>query len=285
MKYNLENEYFKVIANEYGGELNSIFCKNINLEMLWQPDGVYWSGQAPVLFPIVGALKDSKCIIDDNEYSMNQHGLARKLDFTLHGKDDNSITFLLKSSENTLKIYPYEFELYNTYVLDKDKLIIRNEVRNISSKEMYFSIGGHPAFNFDRYNDDIKFCINDTNVKYNLLSNGVISYKEYDLEFDSNNELTITNDLFKDDALIFRNIPFNMAKLINKTKGYSLEMELSDYNDFGLWSNNGAPFVCLEPWNGHADMEDSNHIFKDKAGIIKLEVNESRVFEYSIKIV
>ncbi len=284
MKHNLENDFFKIIANEYGGELNSIFCKNIDMEMLWQPDGVNWGGQAPVLFPIVGAFKDNKYIAGGNTYSMNQHGLARRLDFKLHSKDDNSITFVLKSNEDTLKAYPYEFELYNTYVLDEDKLIIRNEVKNLSDKDMYYSIGGHPAYNFDRYNDDIKFYVDDSNVKYNLLDSGVISRKEYELEFSDENEITVTKDLFKDDALVFRNVPFDTVGLVNKSKGYSLEMKLFDYNDFGLWSNDGAPFVCLEPWNGHADFEDSNYIFEDKAGIMKLGSNESKGFEYSIRI-
>ncbi len=284
MKYNLENEHYKIVVSEYGGELNSVFCKKINMEMLWQPDGVNWGGQAPILFPIVGALKDNKYLIDGSEYLMNQHGIARKLNFELHNIDECSITFLLKSNEDTLKSYPYDFELYNTYVLDKDMLIIKNEVKNTSNKVMHYSIGGYPAFNFDRYNDEIKFYVNDTNLKYNLLNSGVISSNEFDLEFDSSNELTITKDLFKDDALIFRDIPFDVVKLKNMTKGYTLEMNLSDYNDFGLWSNNGAPFICLEPWNGHADMEDSNYEFNTKPGIMKLKNGESQIFEYSIRI-
>ena len=102
----------------------------------------FWNRHSPVLFPIVGKLKNGKTIIAGKTYEMGQHGFARDMEF--EKIDENS--YVLKSNEETLKKFPFEFELYISYEIDENKLTTKYKVINKSNELMIFGLGGHPAF-------------------------------------------------------------------------------------------------------------------------------------------
>ena len=143
----LENKDLIVESKKAGAELVRIYSKKYNKEILWNGDEKFWARRSPVLFPIVGKLKENKTLIEDKIFSMNQHGFARDMNFELINTTDNSITYKLTSSEETKEVYPYDFNLFITYTINNEKINVKWKIENIDNKEIYFSIGAHPAFN------------------------------------------------------------------------------------------------------------------------------------------
>ena len=146
MIYSLENSTVKITASTHGGELNSITGKKEGTEYLWNGDLKYWKYHAPHLFPIIGKVIDSKYRVDGKIYELPAHGIARVADFEFISQTNNSITFELKDSEESLKVYPYKFSLQVTYTLEENAIKTSFKVINLDDKKIYFSIGDHPAF-------------------------------------------------------------------------------------------------------------------------------------------
>ena len=144
--FTIENEELKVAISSRGAELQSIFNKQTRLEYLWNGDPAFWSKRSPILFPVVGALKEDTYYYANKHYKLSRHGFARDREFETWQQQDNAITFLLKSDEATLQNFPFEFELKVSYSLQQNSLRVAYNVKNISASDMYFSVGGHPAF-------------------------------------------------------------------------------------------------------------------------------------------
>ena len=142
----LENDQLKIKVKHQGAELTSLVNKKTGMEYMWQADPTYWGRHAPVLFPIIGRLKEDQFIVGEKKFNMKQHGLARNMDFELVKRNKASLTFELTNSLDTLIQYPYFFRLRIQYVLYEHLLWTVYEVYNPTEEPIYFSIGGHPAF-------------------------------------------------------------------------------------------------------------------------------------------
>ena len=147
MDYQLKNNFLTVTLSDQGAEIQSVKDVNSGREYIWQADPKIWGRHAPVLFPVVGRLKDDQYTYDGKTYHMGQHGFARDSKFTVEEQDDKHIVFLLTSNEDTKKMYPFDFELRVTYSLVNNLLSEHFTVTNTDTKEMIFGIGGHPGFN------------------------------------------------------------------------------------------------------------------------------------------
>lgn len=287
MIYTLENEYLKISFQNHGGELVSIKGKKDNTEFLWSGDEAYWKYHAPILFPIVGKVFNGKYKVDGEIYELPQHGLARVRDFEMIEKTKNSISFELKYSEDTLKIYPFRFSLIIKYTLNENNLDIEYIVKNLDNKEMYFSIGAHPAFmcpieddNFEDYYFEF-----DEKENANIMQLADAGYfiKEEKPYLKEENIINLTNDLFKNDALVFNNLKSKKISLKSRNHKKHLDFDFSKFPYLGLWTKDtGAPFVCIEPWFGHADFYGFEGEFKDKAAINYLMPKEVFSCDYNI---
>lgn len=279
----------KIQTKKLGAELTSIQCNG--KEMLFQGKEIlddtgnpYWKRQAPVLFPIVGQLKDSKTQIDGNLYEMTQHGFARDMEFEELSKSENKHHYVLKYNEDTLKRYPYKFELHIIYEIVENTLIVKYEVKNIDDKTIYFGLGGHPAFNCDYSNEEYEIVFpQEENIEFLKLKNGLVdTEKAQNILVDK--KIYLKEDTFDNDAVIMKNIKSNTIILQNKkTNKKILEFDFTEFPYLALWSKRGAPFVCIEPWQNTADRIDSTQVYKDKENIIKLEKNNMFECKYSIK--
>ena len=279
----------KIQTKKLGAELTSIQCNG--KEMLFQGKEIlddtgnpYWKRQAPVLFPIVGQLKDSKTQIDGNLYEMTQHGFARDMEFEEVSKSENKHHYVLKYNEDTLKRYPYKFELHIIYEIVENTLIVKYEVKNIDDKTIYFGLGGHPAFNCDYSNEEYEIVFpQEENIEFLKLKNGLVdTEKAQNILVDK--KIYLKEDTFDNDAVIIKNIKSNTIILQNKkTNKKILEFDFTEFPYLALWSKRGAPFVCIEPWQNTADRIDSTQVYKDKENIIKLEKNNMFECKYSIK--
>lgn len=280
----------KIQTKKSGAELTSI--KYNGKEMLFQGvkvldsnGNIYWKRQAPILFPIVGQLKNSQTQIEDKIYEMSQHGFARDMDFEEISKTENKHHYMLKYNEGTLKKYPYKFELHVIYEIIGDTLTVTYKVKNIDDKIIYFGLGGHPAFNCDYSNGEyeIVFSENEDKIVFLKLKNGLIDTEKAQ-NILQDNKIYLKEDTFDNDAVIMKNLKSNKVVLQNhETNQKILEFDFTGFPYLALWSKKGAPFVCIEPWQNTADRIDSTQIYKDKENIIELPQDKEFECKYSIK--
>ena len=288
MNYEIKNEFIKAKIKSFGAELNSLQKCGKDLEYIWQGDAKYWARHSPILFPIVGRLKKDNYFYKNQKYNMSQHGFARDKEFEVVNQTDSFIKFKLSSDEKSLEIYPFDFELYLSYKLEKSCLIISYKVVNKSDDKMLFSIGAHPAFNWslekDLKKEDyfLEFEINNSK-RYFLNELGLV-YDSMDLEFKEK-KLFLNEELFKNDALVFNDL--NIKKLIFKNikNENFIKLNFENFPYLGIWSKpSGAPFLCIEPWFGVADENSSNQNLEEKKGMINLNKDELFSCFYSIEV-
>ena len=205
MTTTISNSNLTATIKHLGAELCSL-KNNQNKEYIWEGNPDFWGKHSPILFPIVGTLKNNSYAYNDKKYHLSRHGFAREMEFELIDKKENSATFSIQSSEETLKIYPFEFELQLIYTLDENSLNIDYKVINKGKSQMPFSIGAHPAFalpgNFDNYVIAFR---KRRNFRILSFENGLISNKTKKLEVQ-NKQIPLTYELFENDALIFKTL-------------------------------------------------------------------------------
>ncbi|HWJ78985.1 MAG TPA: aldose 1-epimerase family protein [Niallia sp.] len=286
MNYYLENEELKVCFNSFGAELTEIKGKKTGFDYMWNA-GDAWKRHSPVLFPIVGGIKDKTYRLDGNEYHLNQHGFARDMEFELKDKTESRISFALTENEETLKVYPLNFELEIAYELSGAQFKVIWKVMNKNNGEMYFSIGGHPAFMCPVSEGDQTECYlhfdEEKGLAYNLISQaGLCIDKFYDLKTEDG-YVKLDYNFFDNDALIFYNDRIRSVSLADCNKKDYIKVTF-DAPVYGIWSAKGkhAPFVCIEPWYGRCDADDFNGTWQERKFGNRLEAGE--VFEESYLI-
>ena len=288
MKHIIKNSFLSVSVDSFGAELQSIKKVNDELEYLWSGDSKYWARKAPVLFPFVGRLLDDEYEYNNKTYKVNQHGFARDKEFVLDKKEEDYISFKFESSLDTKKNYPFDFHLYISYRLEKNKIIVSYGVQNKSNENIYFSIGAHPAFNWpldEGEKEDYYFEFESLeNLNSYVLDNGYISKSKKDIKLN-NNKLYLSEKTFKDDAIILDDFKVKSVLYKSNISKRSIKIEFDDFEYLGLWSKvEGSPFVCIEPWCGLADFIGHNKSLKDKIGIKNLEKDKKFNSSFKIKI-
>ncbi|MDR7128267.1 galactose mutarotase-like enzyme [Algoriphagus sp. 4150] len=290
MKHRINSSELSIEINQTGMELSSIKSLHTNTEYLWQGDPAFWSGQAPVLFPIIGALKDGFMVYKNQKYAIPKHGILRNSPKpVLKESTENSLLFSLVWDEESLKQYPFKFELEIQFTVLGSKIEVVHRILNQGEETMWYSLGGHPAFNCplnegEEYEDYfLQFAYPETDSTWNVESSGLIGTDTKPV-LENSSALPLHKHLFDDDALIFKNLKSREITLMNKNIGGLLSLKFDDFDYLGIWAKPGASFVCIEPWLGIADSVDSNQKFEEKEGILKLEAHQSDVKTYSITI-
>ena len=285
--HTLGNGVISIAVAAMGAELMSLRSERTKLEYLWQGDPAFWGKRSPVLFPIVGRLKDDVYTYRDSTYHLPQHGLARILTFELAAKTATMIALRLRSDKETLKQYPFPFELTIDYTLDGNSLRVGYHVYNPEVEPMLFSIGAHPGFRCpllpgEIYEDYSLVIDGPATLMRHSIEDGLIA--KYTKPFHANDHgLKLSRDMFDHGAIVFKNVDIPRMALLNKRTGRGVVMEAAGFPYFGIWAKSGADFVCLEPWHGIADGVDSNQRFEDKEGIIHLKGKSSFHTSYAIR--
>jgi galactose mutarotase-like enzyme len=288
--YSIQNECLKINVNQIGAELCSIIRLSDNKEFMWDGNPAIWQGFSPVLFPIVGALKGDKYYFQNREYSLPRHGFARNSsNFEVSELTANSLTLRLVSDENTLKMYPFYFEFYVRYVLNGNSIQIEFEVKNTDLKDMFFSLGAHPAFKcphekHENYNDYyLEFDQNETQYTHKIEPDGLIGEKS-DLVMDNSKTINLHYTLFDKGAMVFKTLKSRKVSLVSKLSGKRVLVDFRDFPYIGIWAKPNADYVCIEPWLGIGDNVGTDQNIETKEGILKLEQNRSFKAAYSIQV-
>lgn len=283
----IENKRIKITVNPLGAELCSLYSFDNKLEYMWQA-GKEWTKHSPVLFPIVGALKDNTYFYNGNKYMLPRHGFAREKQFSIVEQTPQSVTFRLQYDEETLQVYPFKFILDLTYTLLENTLQVSYSVANVGEEEMYFSLGAHPAFNVpiekDKNYEDyyLEF---DANVNENiwLLEGGLIS--THSIPYMQNqSKLPLQKSLFEKDALVFKGFHSKTIKLSDSLANHGFEFNLNSCPFLGLWAATNADFICIEPWYGIADSVNTNQNLQEKEGILILNKNENWKYSWTVRV-
>ncbi|WP_316850000.1 aldose 1-epimerase family protein [Pedobacter agri] len=270
----LENDYLKVSLNAKGAELQGLYSKETEIEYLWNANPKYWAKHSPVLFPIVGSLKDDHFKYKGKSYELPRHGFARDHVFEIEKTSSAEAVFTLTQSDETLKVYPFHFKLKLIYKLIDRKLNLTYEVINTGNETLLFSIGAHPAFavpNTPNTNyEDYYLAFNtDEKLTYWKLEDGLVANETGNIELDGH-KLNLKHELFYNDALVFKNMQSSCISLLNNKNDYGLHFHFEDFPFFGIWAAKDAPFICLEPWCGVADSVNHDHQLQRKEGITSL---------------
>lgn len=282
----LLNNDIIVLINEKGAELQSVLYNDV--KYLWQADAKFWGKHAPVLFPIVGELKDGKYVFNDKEYKLSRHGFARDKMFEAEQIDSTRAVFTLNNDEATFALYPFEFIFHVEFVIKESELFCTYHVQNINADVMYFSVGGHPAFNVPlnknlSYTDYFLRFENDEEIKRYLLQNGLLSGETESIQLD-NKTLQLKPELFYKDAIVLKHINSKQIRLQSHKDSHGLKFKFDGFPYFGIWAAKDAPFVCLEPWRGIADNIHHNNNLKTKEGINELAAGETWKRTWSVEL-
>lgn len=285
----IENEQLRVSFKHLGAELLSLLDKRDGVEHMWKADPAFWPRHAPLLFPCVGESKGEKITVDGESYPMGRHGFARSELFTVVGEGQHHVIFELRSYPNTLRQYPFDFIFRVRYELKEAQLSTSFEIINSGITEMGFQLGGHPAFavpfgakgNFSHYKIEFGETMNLN--RHLLTEKGLYSGKERPFLINEAH-FDLFYDLFKEDALVFKDIPSKTVWIQHRDGGKRLQMDYEGFNHFGIWSVPGADYVCLEPWIGCADKHDqvAEFFHKDSLVVLKPEQRFEAAFHVSI---
>jgi len=295
MLYKINNNLLQLEVNALGAEMQSLYSVKAGIELLWQADSQYWPRHAPILFPIVGKLKNNSLKLHQRSYPMSQHGFARDKTFDLVSHSNTTtnkhIRLKLRNSKDTLEQYPFEFELQIEYRLQGPSVICDFSVSNPSNISLPFSLGGHPAFNWPlipgipKAQHRIRFAEQECGT-ISQLENGLICRDDLPSPVE-NKLLALHHALFEHDALIFKGINshrLHYEALQYKSVSASIDMQFTDFRDLGIWTKPGADFICLEPWLGYSSPVNFSGDFDKKPGLIHLPPRSSQNFSFTIQV-
>ena len=293
----LKSDYLKVQFQTFGGALSSIKDKD-GVEYLWQGDATYWSGQAPVLFPICGSVRNDTVLYDKEDGSQKEgkiprHGLVRKKEFTLVEQTDNSVTFAIEDDEEMYANYPYHFRLEITYTVTGKTIRTQYKIYNKESeKSMPYFIGGHPGFNCPLLDDEVyedyylEFEKPETcTVPKPFPETGMLDLKDRNSWLNNQKEIDLNYDFFSYDAVTLDELESRTVALRSRKHDKGLKLDFKEFPNLIVWSTiNKGPFIALEPWSGLSTSIEEGDRLEDKKDVKIIKPSDFDQVGFDIEI-
>lgn len=289
MNVKLENELLRVEVATLGAELKIICIKETQREVLWNADPKFWSKTSPVLFPIVGALKEDTFIYERKAYHLPRHGFARDRVFEVENQTAEEAVFVLRDDVSSRAVFPFAFEFRICYRLEGASLHCTYAVFNPADADLLFSVGGHPAFSV-RTSPDVAYSDyylqfnKDEELKYYPLVDNAIG-ERFETLLLKDQKLPLIHELFYKDALVLKDLKSDEIRLRNGKNSQGINFRFEGFPYFGIWAAKDADFVCLEPWCGIADGVGHNQEFAEKEGIILLKPESVFTRSWSVELI
>ena len=286
----IQNEWIQVGVNTIGAEWASLQSTKSGKEFLWQADPQFWGRHSSILFPIIGSIANDEAHIDGHTYHLKRHGFARNTPFTVQEHQSEMVKFYMQSNDETRQSFPFEFGLEVTYQLSENTIAIKYRVINLQNTPIYFSLGGHPAFNVPIHEgaarSDYQLVFNEAEyAETELLNDDGLRTTTKKVVLQEDQVLPIFDHLFDEDALIFRGLRSNEVSLVGPDGEKVWTFDFTNFPYLGIWSKNRvSPFVCIEPWYGVADPVHPPHDFQDKEGIVKLSPDRDFICEHKVTL-
>ena len=286
----IKNEFLKVEINELGAELWSIRSAD-GTEYLWQGDPKYWRDRSPNIFPYVGRMTEGKYTVLGSAYEMKIHGFAKDTLFSVNRVSESEVIFKIKDSEDTHKMYPYNFEFSVRYKLDGNKLINEFLVKNRDNKQMYFGLGGHPGFNvpmaenteFEDYY--LQFEGEGTPTRIAFSETCFVTGDDTPFKFEEGNKISLKHDMFDEDAIVLKGTAKCVTLKSDKTEK-SVKVSFPNMKYIGFWHRpkTDAPYVCIEPWSSLPSRQDIIEDLATQPDLVSLEAGGEYKDVFTIEI-
>lgn len=287
----LSNQYLTVNLHPKGAEIISIVGNQDHINYMWKRDACQWANSAPILFPIVGAIKNDTCRIDGKEYHMTQHGFARHNEFEIKNQSQTEVTFTLVSNDEIIKQYPFLFELNVTYKLVENTLTCFINVKNKDHQTIYFQVGGHPAFACPFMENESS---NDYYVEffeYETRNQKVIDVAKRGMShvqlpfFDHEKRFFVRQQLFNNDAIVIKDFKSENISIKSLNHQKSIVFHMQGFDHVGLWTaKHVGGLLAIEPWVGHADYVDFDGEFKEKESCVALDTDKEFNVQFAVEI-
>ena len=281
MEYTIENEYLKLTVTTWGAQVKSVVRKSDGVEHIWQADKNVWGYHAPILFPHAGKVVDGVIEAKGGVYESKQHGFARLMEHELVAMTEDTIVMELRSNDETLAKFPYEFNLVSTFTLENDTLHHTLTVENWDEEELPFGIGYHPAFNVpfdDKHvatDYELRFSEMESPICLNCLPTGLVQDNHYYLGSNIK-AIPIDEHLFDNDSHCMVNIRSGKLGVYEKGTGRAVVCNIEEFPYCLLWSKPGMPqFVCIEPWHSLPSPEGGSKNWNEKPAAAILNPGES----------
>ncbi|WP_312446345.1 aldose 1-epimerase family protein [Lacrimispora sp.] len=292
MLVTLHDSKATAVIDSIGAQLIS-FKDSAGTEYIWQRDPQFWSKCSPLLFPIVGNCRNGQTRLEGQTWDIPKHGFCREMDFTATEQTNTTVTFEIRDSEETKKIYPYSFRLSLAYTLTDGTLFMEYQVANTDDRTIHYCLGAHPGFNcplednavFEDYDlvfekeETISSMVYDSkHLEFNP-ENRIVQLKE-------SNTLSLNRELFKDDAIYFDDLESRKVSIVNRNTGRGVEVSYPGFETVAFWTPYPAkaPFICVEPWNGSAIYATEDDEFIHKNHVQTLSPGNAKSYGLSIGI-
>ncbi len=294
MQYLLSYQGAEAKAQTLGAELIS-YRDRSGTEYVWEGDACFWSSHAPVLFPIVGALKNDTVTFSGEPYAMPKHGIVRKREWEFVNKTQNSITFKICSDAETKKHFPYDFSLFVTHTISENGFSTRYLVENTGNSALSVCIGGHAGFRCPLHDGEtfedyvISFERNESCKPLYTDSAGILHQNQRKDVLETKNftsVLPLKYADFDNDVLVFDNLNSRSLLFQNKKGENGFRFSFDGFHNLGIWTppHKNAPFICLEPWKGLPAWDDETGAFEDKPDIVCMDPHGMFTAWYNIEL-
>ena len=285
MIFELKKGNLRATAQTRGGELASLRDGG-GREYIWEGDPAFWSGQNPILFPIVGSLLNGKIQINGTTYEMGRHGFARGMEFAPVEQGEDFVALELRETEETLACYPFPFSLRVTHRLLEDGFSTAFSVQNTGGSPMPFCIGGHTAIRIpegERFEDfHLLFDQAETADSHLLSPQGIILHDGRKAMLDGTGITPLDYDTFAQlDTIIFSMLRSGGVSLLHRETGRGVQLDFHEFPMVAFWTKPGAPFLCMEPWLGCAAWDNESGRFEDKLFCATLQPGEVKELAYT----
>ena len=286
----LTNGSWGAKISEMGAELKSLANLATGQEHIWNGDPAWWNGSAPVLFPVIGGLKDGAYFFEGKQYKLPSHGFARGSEFGVTRAGSDSAELTLVSSPKTRENYPFDFSLKVSFALDHSGIAIRYDVANAGPARMYFSIGSHPAFVVPFAGGVLEnyyiLFEREENIERWFFKDGMIVAGKTEEVLENSRVIGLSRSMFDAGIMIFKHPVSREFTIANSRNAHAVKVVTNGVPYLGIWSKpGGAPFLCIEPWHGIPDMSDASGDFVEKEGILTLEPRAVFTTGYRVEIV
>ncbi len=292
MKFELSCGGMRAVADSRGGELISLQDAQ-GTQYIWNGDPAFWAGRNPLLFPIVGNLKNGEVQIRGQACRMGRHGFAREMEFSPVRQDDRQVVLELRESPKTLQCYPFAFSLRVTHTLNEDGFTTAFEVRNTGHAPMPFCIGAHTAFCCpihpgERF-EDYRLVFDRPEHAQTLLltADGLVKHGCTWPMLKEEDSFSLDRSVFERlDTIILEDLRSSGVGLYHRETGRGLHVDFGGFPMVAFWTKSGceAPFICIEPWHGCAALDNESGEFSDKPYCITLPAGQSMHLSYTVTV-
>ena len=281
----IRNDRLTVAVKALGAEMTSVKTAD-GTERLWQGDPAWWSGQAPLLFPVAGSFKDDEYILNNKTYHMPKHGFAKYRVFDVEAQDETSVAFLLAGENARHEGFPFDYELRVRYSLEENRIKIDYAISNLGDAPMYACIGAHEAYACPDGVDNYEIAFDEDEGGYvanSLFECGCLSRKRENIAL-YNNALPLHAADFEGTTLTFLTLKSRGVTLRRRTGENIAHVDYAGFNYLLLWTIPGAGYICIEPWSNHPDFIDTNKQLPAKPGVIPVAAHDTATRTHTLTI-